>query len=196
MDKETWTKTTITLFAAVAVCAGVATGSTLAADAEAMADSALLYRFGYELLTLDRQCTALQRQPALTHAEFDAVRAEADRLKARGGAAQRAFRAFIDQLKAVRQWDVFDALAMRQTRHERLRVLLRHEGGAQRLLERAATLDLARAIDAVLGPLHAKLTVSPPRDEYSFAGLTRATFAPATQTITALDILAGRATAR
>jgi hypothetical protein len=183
------------LIVALAICAiawlGQSTRAALAAEVNLSGEAQTLNAFGNELLALDKKCAELGRKTDITRAEFDAVRASADRLKQRVTTVQQSFRSIIDKLKGAKQWDNFDTQALQIIKKERVRGLVRNEGGAKSFLESAATQTggLTNEIDAVVDSLRAKVRQQTSSNGFVERGLggqfIRASFAPAETAMTA-----------
>ncbi len=119
----------------------------------------VLIVFGNELFAHDLRVEQLSKKATLTRVEVESVNTKAADLKRQLPRIQQAFRSLMDKLKAVRQFDNFNAIVLTRARNATERTLMEEDGGPRRQLERLATdiPNLAKELDDEVQGLRSKL---------------------------------------
>jgi hypothetical protein len=118
-----------------------------------------LQSFDVTLAKLETTCADLSKKPSIATVEFASAKSQADDVKSRVSEVQQAIRSTIDKLKAAGAWDGLDAKLLAKITNERVRSLLRDNGGPKRILEDAASQfgRLSADVDSLVQKLNSKV---------------------------------------
>ena len=139
--------------------AGARATTAALADANLTAESQALKSFDDSLTKLETTCADLGKKASITGVEFASAKLQGDNLKSRVSQVRQTIRSIIDKLKAAGEWDGLDAKLLTKITNERVRSLLRDNGGAKKILEDAASQfgGLSGEVDSLVQSLNSKV---------------------------------------
>ena len=118
-----------------------------------------LQSFDVTLAKLETTCADLSKKASIATLELASAKSQADDVKRRVSEVQQTIRSIIDKLKAAGEWDGLDAKLLAKITNQRVRSLLRDNGGPRRILEDAASQfgRLSADVDSLVQKLNSKV---------------------------------------